>query len=204
MPINIDTSINQEPIPNRVGSGNSYTEFANDGTLTLQNDATVWDDYMMALTQGKQGANSLPDFDYTNVGYLFPQNDASEIIYLIGQLPHTYKEGSRIYPHLHWQQKGPSAIGWFVDYKIYANGLPAPSAFTTLALSSSVWAYTSGSFAQISKSVSGIDGTDFAISTVLLFKLYRNDNTYNGDALASQFDIHFEVDSLGSRLEYIK
>lgn len=42
------------------------------------------------------------------------------------------------------------------------------------------------------------------ISAMVVMKLYRNDNTYNGDALARQLDIHYEVDSFGSRTEWNK
>lgn len=103
MPI-ITNTPNTDPIPNIVGSGSSHAQFANDGTMTLSGEATTWDDLMLSLTTGQRGATALPDFDYTNVGYLFPKNEATEIIYLITQMPHRWKEGSTIYPHLHWVQ----------------------------------------------------------------------------------------------------
>jgi len=39
---------------------------------------------------------------------------------------------------------------------------------------------------------------------MMLVKLYRDDNTYTGDALTFQFDIHYEIDTVGSRQEYVK
>ena len=38
-----------------------------------------WDDLTGPLTRGLQGSADKPDFDYTNFGLLFPQNDTSEI-----------------------------------------------------------------------------------------------------------------------------
>ena len=49
-------------------------------------------------------------------------------------------------------------------------------------------------------SASGID----TVSSVLDIKLYRDDNIVTGDILVKEFDIHFQIDSLGSDLEYTK
>jgi hypothetical protein len=204
MPIITDGTVNRDPNNQRLGTGDSYAQFATDGTLTLAGSATTWNDYMMPLTNGKRGVTDLPDFDYTNLGFLFPRNDATEIIYFIGQMPHDWREGSPVYPHLHWSQNGGSAIGWSIDYKVYNNGATAPSAFTTLGLSSSIFNFTASPFIQITKSPTAIDMTGLTISAIIEIKLYRNDNTYNGDALAKQFDIHYEIDGLGSRQEYDK
>jgi hypothetical protein len=39
---------------------------------------------------------------------------------------------------------------------------------------------------------------------MLLIKLYRDDNDYSGDVLAWDFDIHYQIESLGTREEYYK
>lgn len=56
------------------------------------NNDTYYEDLRMPFTQAKQGATLKPDFDYTNVGLLFPQNDATEIAYFIAQLPGSREE----------------------------------------------------------------------------------------------------------------
>jgi len=60
----------------------------------------MWDDLRFPASQTKQGSNLKPDFDINNVGLLFPQNDADEIIYIIAQMPHDMKLGSNIRPHI--------------------------------------------------------------------------------------------------------
>jgi hypothetical protein len=165
---------------------------------------TQWNDLRFSFTQTKQGATSLPDFDYTNVGLLFPQNDATEIVYIIGQMPHDYKLGTDIKPHIHWQQSAATAVTWKMDYKWFENGSAVPASFTPITANSDIFTYTTGNMLQISAfpaiNRSGID----SVSSVLLIKLYRDDNTTTGDVLAFEFDIHYQVDSLGSRLEYTK
>lgn len=174
------------------------------GEVRLTGKATVWDDVLVPLTQTKIGANGKPDFDETNIGYLFPQNDATEILYVIAQMPHKWKEGSTIYPHVHWQQAADANVTWKIDYKWFNIGAAVPAGFTTLALDQLTQTYTSGSIHQLSASANGIAGTGKLLSSILLVKLYRNDNTYTGDALAWDFDIHIEIDSIGSEAVYSK
>lgn len=161
----------------------------------------VWDDLRFPFSRTMLGALNKPDFDYTNVGLLFPQNDATEIVYMIGQLPHGYDAGSDIKPHIHWQQSSASAPTWTLEYKWFNNGEAAPAAFTTVNATAQAFTYVSGNLAQIS-SWAAISGTGKKESSILLLKLYRNDNTVTGDVLAFEFDIHFQRDKRGSFVEY--
>jgi hypothetical protein len=42
------------------------------------------------------------------------------------------------------------------------------------------------------------------VSSIMLIKLYRDDNTYTGTAVTYQFDIHYLKDGFGSANEFIK
>jgi hypothetical protein len=187
-----------------VGGDTHYAEFATDGTLTLNGDATYWDDLSFPLTQGKQGNTTKPDYSYTELGYLFPQNDADEILYLSVQLPHRWKIGSTIYPHIHWHQSADQNVTWKIDYRWFNIGESVPGVWSTYTMDGLVIAYTSGNVHQISRNVLGIDGTGKTLSSCLQIKLYRDDNVYTGDALATMFDIHIECDALGSSQEFVK
>lgn len=186
----------------RFGGPENYISVDYMGTMVLSGSATVWDDLVFPLTQTKQGANLKPDFDETNVGYLFPRNDTTEILYLIGQIPHGYKLGSNIYPHIHWRQSAVENPVFKIDYKWFNIGDPIPAAFSTYVMNEKKLPYTSGSIHQISSGSIPIDGTGMEISSVLVMKLYRDDNVYVGDVLAFQFDIHVEKSHIGSRTEY--
>lgn len=165
---------------------------------------TYWDDLVVPLTQTRIGANSKPDFNFTDIGYEFPNNDATEILYFIVQLPHRYKEGTVIYPHVHWRQAADQTQVFKLDYKWFNFGDAIPADFSTHTMSTKAATYTSGSIHQISKNATGITGTGKTISSILICKLYRQDSAYTGDCLAYQFDIHYEADSPGSRDEYTK
>lgn len=174
------------------------------GNIVFGGGSTHFDDLVVPLTTTRRGSNTKPDFDETNVGYLFPQNDTDEILYFIVQLPHSYKVGSDIYPHVHWRQAAAQNVTFKMDYKWFNIGDAVPAGFTTITLATPVVTYSSGSIHQISKSTAAISGTGKGISSILLCKLYRDDNVYTGDALTFQMDFHVEKDTLGSADEFVK
>jgi hypothetical protein len=190
----------------QIGDSSNYVSIDSSGTLRLNGEATVWDDLRNPVTTTKLGSNSLPHFDETNVGYLFPKNDAAEILYGVCQFPHSYKLGSRVYPHVHWVQGMSSKANYYIDYKWINLVGSTTGSFTTYAMLSTEYAWASNTtFHQLSTNTAGILGTGItSVSSIFLFKLYRNDNDYAGDALTYEFDIHYEMDSLGSNTEYSK
>jgi hypothetical protein len=189
-----------------VGTTENYCKIDSSGTIRLSGAATVWEDLAMPLTSSRRGSNNLPDFDETNVGYLFPKNDTTEILYIIVQMPHQWKLGSTIYPHVHWCQGNSSNATFNIDYKWLDFAGSTTASFTTYAMGTTESAYVAGStMHQLSSNPTGISGSSISnISSLFLVKLYRNDNTYPGDALTYQFDVHYEIDSLGSNKEFAK
>lgn len=191
----------------RIGdiSNNNYSDFESDGTLEFLGDATVWDDLRFPFTQSKLGSNDKPDFDYTNIGLLFPQNDASEKIYILAQLEHKWKLESTLHPHLHWVQTSASFPTWKMSYRWYENGGDPTGSFTTLSSSEGVLEYPgSGTILQMTE-FGEIDGTGIdSVSSMLDIIIWREDDTITGDVLAKEFDIHIEIDTVGSRQKYTK
>ena len=147
---------------------------------------------------------SRPDFDYTNIGLLFPRNDSSEAIFITVQLPHSWKEGTTIFPHVHVRQSASQQAVFKADYIWYNAGDIIPTVWQTYIMNEYAMDYVSGSIFQIVKGANGIDGTGKEISSILKIKLYRDDNVYVGDMLADQFDIHIEIDAFGSLTQYEK
>ena len=180
-----------------------------DGNPPLRYRDTVWNDLKAPFSQVKLGATAKPDFDFTNLGLLFPSGDATEIASIIMQFPHDYKHGTNIYPHLHWQQMNTNTVVWKLDYKWFKNGAAVPAAFTTVAATGQAFTYTSGNLLQI-QTWAAIDGSAIdSVSSIFLAKLYRDDSVNGGagsnDALAFEFDIHYEIDTPGgSSAQYSK
>ena len=190
-------------------SGGNYTEFETDGSKILNGNATTWTDFATAATSTKQGATSKPDFDYTNLGLLFPQNDTGEIVYLIYQMDHRKKMDSDIRFHLHYIQTSATQPTFTIQYKFYNNGGTVPGSWTTLNTSDpggdkGLLSYSSGSMMQIAEFPAITPPTSETVSANLDVKLYRNDNDLAGDCLVKYIDFHYEIDSDGSRQEYSK
>lgn len=173
------------------------------GQYHAEGKGTVFNDLVVPLTTSKQGANAKPDYDFTNNGFLFPQNNNTEILYLIVQLPHSWKEGTTLYPHVHYQQSANTAVTFKADYKWFNVNAAVPAAWTTITMGTNVFSYVSGNLHQMAEGDT-IAGTGKTISSILLVKLYRQDNTTTGDVLTFQFDIHYEADTLGSAEKYEK
>jgi hypothetical protein len=195
------------------GADGENTVYIGD-TEPVDSDMVVWidpsesytrfDDLFFPLSQVRIGANSLPHFDFTNNGLLFPQNDTAEYVLITVQLPHRWKEGSTIYPHLHYMQTQNVQPTFRAEYRWHNAGDAIPGSWTNYDLNVNALPYVSGSMHQILKASAGIDGTGKTISSLLEIKLYRTDNVHTGDLLAKQFDVHIEIDSLGSTEEYVK
>jgi len=163
-----------------------------------------YNDVTFALNQTRIGSNLKPDYDYTNVGLLFPQNDTSEIVYFTVQLPHSWKVGTQVYPHIHVRQSQNIQATFRMEYIWYNIGDVIPTVWSTYDMNQYAMPYTSGSILNIIKGANGISGVGKTISSMLKIKLYRTDNVYVGDMLADQFDIHVEIDGFGSQTQYDK
>jgi hypothetical protein len=164
----------------------------------------TWDDITVPFTQSKQGSNLKPDFDYTNLGLLFPNNNTAEVVDVIVQFPHNRKLGTNIKPHIHFVQSSANQPVFKMNYRWYDNGASATPNFTTLTASTFAFEYVSGSILQI-VSFPEIDGSSIVgLSSMMDIKIYRDDAVVTGDVLVKEFDIHYQLDSNGSRSELVK
>jgi hypothetical protein len=189
-----------------IANGN-YFQIESDGTKVLNGDSTCFTDFSVPLTRDKQGQSSKPDYDFTNLGLLFPQNDATEIVYLTFQMDHRKKMDSDITFHIHYIQSEATQPTFKIDYRFYLNGAAVPGAFTTLSTADGdkgIFSYTSGSILQIATFTAITPPANETISANLDVKLYRDDNDVTGDILTKYIDFHYEMDTDGSRSAYSK
>jgi hypothetical protein len=130
----------------------------------------------------------------------------SEMVDGAAQMPHAWKEGSVLYPHIHWGPSSAAAgnVKWILDYDCAnINGT-----YNTITTVSSTQAAGGTAHKQNIVALPTIDMTGKTISATCLFHLYRNPadtaDTYGADAELYEFDIHYEIDALGSRAETAK
>ena len=137
-----------------------------------------------------------PDYDYTNLGFLFDASTA-EYVYIIQQMPHNWVAGTIIYPHVHWSPTTThtGSVYWVMTYK-WTNENDADAGGTSIGglQAGSGTAYTHQRVAI----GTGIDGTGKTSSSILSIILQRSaahaSDTYTGDALLKVFDIHAWLD----------
>ena len=195
--------------PMRIGSedGTSYTQIAADGTITLVGDATVFDHIRIAATATRVGALAAPGFAQLlddgsgSVGVFAFQFDkaSEEQIHFVAQLPHTWREGTDIRPHVHWcpTDTDTGAVVWGLEYSWSNIG----SVFGNSTLVTATQAGSGATHDHHMIEFDAISATDKTHSGILLCRLYRKAadaaDTYDNDAALLEIDFHYEIDRLG-------
>jgi hypothetical protein len=169
-----------------------------------------WDDIRVAGTQTQLGASAPDPINFSDSSTLkilaFDGSVTMEEVYFSVQIPHGYKAGTNLHPHVHWS---PSTAGagfckWNLEYSMTNISGVFPNV-TTIAESGYC---SSDQWKHMITELPIIEGSGFLLSTMLHGRLYRDptdgDDTYEADACFLEFDIHFQADALGSRQEYIK
>lgn len=186
-----------------------------DGTVRMDGTSTVWEDLRVTLDKGSSSAT----FDYISGSngpqiWFFKDNASVEAMSFTVQLPHGWKEGSTIYPHMHWLPKltATGNVEWNFEYTWANNNNSSPEVFPAITTSTfiSTGPFTARSFLTTTLSASnvGIDGSGKTVSSILICRIWRrSDNpndTYNADAGVLFLDFHYQMDTFGSRSEYTK
>lgn len=166
-------------------------------------DTEFWDDEKYPATAiNPPGVVSDPTFDDTNIGWSYTVNDQ---LIIIAQMPHKWKEGSAINPHVHYKQTSSAPVGWRMVYRTYNNNALVPETFNNLDMDVVEFTYPgAGTFAQIQQANGFLDMTGNKISSFLEIKLQRIADSAPTNVTLTEFDIHYQIDSVGSILEYIK
>jgi hypothetical protein len=198
-------------------SGNSVVEQIS--ADLIGGSSVVWDDLRLVPSSFDYPGNNDPTIvDYQPAGsgttfkvWKFDKDDAG---YASVQMPHSYKEGSDLHFHIHWTScnrgttEGTAKVGWKVDYSI-ANVHGNFVASQTVDLSDACSGVNHRH--EITNSVA-VSGTGLSISHIILLKIYRSDtgadDTWAGTGSNApallEFDIHYQIDALGSKQEVSK
>lgn len=196
------------------GGSTNYAQFSSTGFLTLLGSATVWDDFVVPLVGIRANGSRIAE-DLTEGTTTFANNcTSSDWAIFATQMPHKWKLGSIIYPHLHWFQPNGNLPNWMIQYRWQINGASKTTSWTSLKRNSEVFNYSSGDLVQITIfGASGISPPGGAsLSDVLQFRLIRDQNNSSGLFSGSDttgvvvhglsFDFHYEADRLGTDTEY--
>jgi len=195
------------------GAPTNYLDIEPDGTIEFNGNATVWDDYVTPITRATFGGaandptlTKLADDGAGSTGvWALVFGDGDEVLVTI-QMPHSWKEGTTIYPHIHWMATTDvdPADNFDIDFEYWwadiGEDFPANTTLTNVEISTG--ANTQWQHQASNVTAAGIDGSGHTISSVLLCRIERvaaaGDN-YAGGIVIKDFDVHFEKDTVGSR-----
>lgn len=196
-----------------------------DGSFILNGTATVFNDLVVPGFAGFSSSTNPPDVSAFLGSTLLALNfagNASNVdqIFFSVQMPHDWKEGTTIYPHVHWspQIAATGNVVWQIEYS-WANydattPVAYPTPVTIIATSANVLTtdvdkHLITGFPEITTSVPATNNANGKkISSILVCRFFRDaahaSDTYGSNAALLSFDIHYEVDAMGSRSQFTK
>jgi hypothetical protein len=124
------------------------------------------------------------------------------------QIPHNYKQGSNLHAHIHWSKATThnGVVHWQMKYKWGNIGEVMP-AFSSLADGTEVNSDSNTVDKHAMFEWTSIDGTGKTLSSMICIYISRTNDgsdTFTGSANLYEIDIHYQLDSMGSRQELIK
>jgi hypothetical protein len=154
------------------------------------------------------GAADAPSVDTTLTGYpgtLLFSGSQENVIAGVAQLPHAWKRGSAIRPHIHWSKPvgSANATTWMLYYRIlgfsgevHGNLVGPVAATATLGDPTTANSMLITAFGEI-------DMTGQKESACLAWQIRRmgNSDADNGTARLFEFDIHYQTDKSGTVAE---
>jgi len=186
-------------------------------TTIYYHDSTNYDDLRFPL-QGQRLDTSSGRIDYNydecTVDFALNARYPNEPICFVSQMPHAKAISTKVHPHLHWIQEEANVPNWVMAYRWYSNNDVVPAVWTLAKYSVNTFTYVAGDLAQIT-TFPDINAPELeGISSILDIKLFRDSaNTstlfagadpYTVVAKAKEFDLHYQINSVGSGEEYTK
>ena len=186
------------------------------GELTLIGTATRWDDLRVEPVVRGTGAKNPSFAVWLNGVYLYDFDDATagseKEVWFSVQMPHSWKEGSTVEPHVHWTNKTAGTAGQVIRWGIEYTKAPIGGTFGATTTIYGTTIVGGGDITVANEHLltdfAGVDMTGDTLSTVIACRLFRNSSnaadTYTGTAGLLYIDWHYEIDSMGSKTELAK
>ena len=127
----------------------------------------------------------------------------------IAQMPHHWKQGSALLPHIHWSKTTADGSGLDVGWEFrsrMSNIGGTWTAWTAWGAHTLARGDLTTSEKHNLSTFASIDMTGYTLSCLVLWEIRRDvsTDTYGSNARLLEFDFHYEIDSLGSEDEYTK
>lgn len=151
------------------------------------------------------------DADRDNTyGWLLFDATNPEVAACQAQLPHAWKQGTVLKPHVHWMKSvnGAGGVYWQLQYRWCQIGQVMDGSWTTIGSSTAIVSDGNTAYKHALTELGTITTVGKLVSDMLVMILSRQPanagDTYGSDAILLEFDIHYLRESLGSNYEYQK
>lgn len=168
--------------------------------MGLIQDPAGWDDWRWG-GRARSGGGTVPSFAAINgtaiYGYLFANGD--ELHYPEMQLPHDYKEGTDLVPHIHWvpttsaTYTGTWTLNMLWWLEVTTGTAISAVQTVTVTFNSALTAYQM----QTADFSANLTGTNRKISSILFARLALSLSA-GSSCLLTGLDAHYQGDTLGS------
>lgn len=195
-------------------SGGNYAHFESDGSFILTGNATAWEDLRVPVSQIKRLGFTDPDWEKfqetaggsTGVYTLAFDKTTDQEIYFTVQIPHSWKLGTDLEPHVHWSPSDTTTgnVNWTLEYSIAELAGTFGNTVTMSVLDAGNGVAKQHQLADLGMIDMSSYTSSANVSTMIICRLYRDvslNDDYDNDAYLHEIDFHFQVDSLGSRDE---
>lgn len=192
-----------------------------DGTMRLENNATVWDDLNVFPDATTRSGSNSPTYSlFKNNGsgsqgvlLNYFSSTTEQELYFTVQIPHSYKLGTDLLPHVHWTTSSGTPSGsdvvWGLEYTVMAIGGNFPN--TQIIYATNVISEIgtpSGTGQHLISGFPAISGSGLGISTVLVCRIFRavaqSGDTFGNNTGFLGIDFHYEQNTMGSRTLWTK
>lgn len=178
-----------------------------------------WNDLRVPFNSVKVGALKPPTFAKWNdngfgsdgvYGWSFSATQENEVFFDT-QLPHTYKEGSRLAPHCHFIPLTSPTVGQTVRFGLEYTHSNVDGVFPPTSIIYAEYTFVPGD-ALDQQFIGGfepdIEDELMHISAMISCRFFRDathaNDTYTGAVIVLEFDFHHLVESFGSINEFSK
>jgi len=166
--------------------------------VRLLNNATCFDDLHFDFSRANKGVADYPSFNADSMWYHFTVDTTSPsmcIVYFIGQPSHNWKERTNLQPHVHYHYTVGQGVPTFRLKMKWFNMDEMTGGYKYYILS--------GNTGTINNSMqlcylNYLSGAGKKINSIMVMQLYLVSQTGSGGIDAYFFDMHYEIDGLGS------
>ena len=196
------------------GGDASYTAFDATGHQTMYTNARPWRDELGdVLTLKQLGTGLSTNATEASVDFNTAAN-LSDYLYKNVQLNHDKDLVSSVYPHIHFWQAQNNIPNFLFQYRWQVDGGSKTTAWTNLAANNVAFTYSSGTLNQIAYATAITVPAGTTLSDIIQFRILRDNSNASGVFAGADpytatvglmsFDLHFQLNSLGSTDQFTK